>query len=96
MKNAKKVWMAVVVLSLAAAPASAESLYNVIDLGGVLGAHSTQATSINDNGQIVGNAGYPGSPDSLAVLFDTTGKGNNIVLGTLGGDNSKSLSINKT
>ena len=98
MKNAKKVWMVVVVLFLAASPAPAEPLYHIIDLGVPSGAIMSEATSINDNGQIVGGAEYLSSSGSYkqAVLFDATGEGNNIALGTLGGDDSRALSINNT
>lgn len=60
----------------------AEILYDVIDLG------EGKAYSINDLGQIVGRDG------SQATLFDTTGAGNNINLGTLGGNDSLARSIN--
>jgi probable HAF family extracellular repeat protein len=46
------------------------------------------AYSINDNGQIVGDINFQ------ATLFDGTGEGNNISLGSLGGDESYALSIN--
>jgi probable HAF family extracellular repeat protein len=83
---------------MAASPASAEPLYHIIDLGVPSGAIMSEATSINDNGQIVGGAEYLSSSGSYyqAVLFDATGEGNNIALGTLGGDDSRALSINNT
>jgi probable HAF family extracellular repeat protein len=51
------------------------------------------AMSINNNGQIVGYA-YNTVGNSLATLFDATGRGNNINLGTLGGAHSWAFSIN--
>ncbi len=62
---------------------SAYAYYEVIDLGPGI------AYSINDNGQIAGESG------GHAVIFDTTGQGNNIDLGTPGGyTDSRALSIN--
>jgi len=49
--------------------------HNNINLGSVPGQSASVASSINDLGQIVGNAG------SQAVLFDPTGNGNNKDLG---------------
>ncbi len=51
------------------------------------------AFSINDNGQIVGVASGITEP-YRATLFDSTGGGNNIDLGTLGGTRSWAYSIN--
>ncbi|MHC4560593.1 MAG: GLUG motif-containing protein [Planctomycetota bacterium] len=62
-------------------------VYEVIDLG-TLGGPGSAALSINDPGQIIGEA------DERATLFDQTGAGNNINLGTLGGDGSSAYSIN--
>ncbi len=60
----------------------------VIDLG-TLGGSSSVANSINDNGQIVGWA-YNSSGGYHACLFDKTGGGgNNIDLGTFGGNCSE-------
>jgi len=56
-------------------------VYEVIDLGTLGGAQSL-ANSINDAGQIVGQAGSSDG-HSRATLFDTTGAGNNIDLNTL-------------
>ena len=72
---------------------STSAYYNVIDLG-TIGGEFSIAYSINNNGQIVGyatkNPSYVG-----ATLFDPTGAGNNIDLGTLGGISvSRANSIN--
>jgi len=74
---------------------SACAYYNVIDLGTIEGySYGSTAMSVNDNGQIVG-VSYSLSY-SRACLFDSTGHGNNINLGTLGGNHSSALSINNT
>ncbi|MHC4759298.1 MAG: DUF3466 family protein [Planctomycetota bacterium] len=58
---------------------------NNIDLGTLPGYDSAWASSINDKGQIVGEASnsefYMGTVYSRAVLFDPSGGGNNINLG---------------
>ncbi len=64
---------------------NADTVYQVIDLGGGYG----EARSISDAGQIVG--GY-----SHATLFDPTGNGNNINLGTIGEYGSCAFSINNS
>jgi probable HAF family extracellular repeat protein len=53
------------------------------------------ARSINDNGMIVGSADIS-KPSNYehAAIFDPTGNGNNTDLGTLGGMNSRALSVN--
>jgi probable HAF family extracellular repeat protein len=61
--------------------------YQIIDLG-ALGSNS-YASSVNNNGQIVG-AAMKIYADNHAVVFDSTGAGNNIDLGTLGGVKSYS------
>ncbi|MBN1787953.1 MAG: PEP-CTERM sorting domain-containing protein [Sedimentisphaerales bacterium] len=73
---------------------SAYAYLDVIDLGTLGGDSESCALSINDNGQIVGSSG---SYDSVrACLFDPTGGGNNIYLGSLGGGISKAYSINNS
>ena len=52
------------------------------------------AYSINDNGQAVGYSRDTTEQGGSAVLFDTTGQGNNIDLGTLGGAYSEAMAIN--
>jgi probable HAF family extracellular repeat protein len=68
--------------------------YRLIDLG-TLGGIRSVAYSINDNGQIVGQAS-DASGNSYASLFDATGNGSNINLGTLGGTSSIAYSINSS
>ena len=75
--------LAAVLAFLWPACTQAAIVYEVIDLG-TLGGDSSWASSINDIGQIVGrsdNSEY----NCHATLFDATGMGNNIDLGTLGG-----------
>ena len=62
--------------------------YNITDLGTLEGYTYADPLSINNNGQIVGEA-YNFNPidytvDSRAVLFDSTGAKNNIDLGPIG------------
>jgi probable HAF family extracellular repeat protein len=71
----------------------AKIAYKVIDLGTLGGYQYSSASSINDAGQIVGEA-FNSEDDSHAALFDPTGAGNNIDLGTLGGGRSEAYSIN--
>ncbi len=72
---------------------------NNVDLGSLPGYVSAIAFSVNDSGQIVGRANnLDMSIDNWnprAVLFDPTGNGNNIHLGTLPGyDSAEAFSIN--
>jgi len=77
--------LGVVMAFLCPAGLQAEIAYTVIDLGTLGGAESL-AYCINDAGQIVGSAKDAEGHPWHAVLFDPTGAGNNIDLGTLGGD----------
>jgi uncharacterized membrane protein len=75
---------------------------NNIDLGTLVGFTGSCARSINDTGQIVGFSGdgingqYWGQYNVYATLFDSTGVGNNVNLGTLNNyhDASLAYSIN--
>jgi len=71
------------ILAVAAPVPQAISYYKIIDLG-TLGGNESGAYSINNQGQIVGYA-YDSSGNFRATLFDPTGGGKNIDLGTLGG-----------
>jgi probable HAF family extracellular repeat protein len=89
--------LAVVMAFLCPAGLRAEIAYKVTELGTLPGKTRSNAYSINDAGQIVGEA-YVTSMDlqylSRATLFGTTGAGNNIDLGTLGGNRSLAYCIN--
>jgi probable HAF family extracellular repeat protein len=71
--------------------ANADPVYNVIDLG-TLGGDYSFAYSINNEGQIVGDA-TDSSGKSLATKFDSSGSGNNINLDPSGYE-SLAYSIN--
>jgi len=67
--------------------------YSITDLG-TLGGTTSLAYGINDLGQIVGQA-YLRNGQAHATLFDSTGRGNNLDLGTLlGGHSSVARAIN--
>jgi probable HAF family extracellular repeat protein len=69
--------------------------YEVIDLGALDDAwHYSGATSINNLGQIVGTCENWETHTHRATLFDSSGSGNNIDLGTLGGTRSRARCIN--
>ena len=89
--------LAILLIVLTTKSSTAIIRYNVTDLGTLPGYEISQAWSINNKGQI---AGLVFSSDleipQRAVLFDPTGADNNIDLGTLGGENSASLSINNS
>jgi uncharacterized membrane protein len=70
---------------------------NNIDLGAIGGGRYSTAYSINDSGLIVGSTYINNnifSNNTHACIFDSTGNGFNIDLGTLGGSSSEALSIN--
>jgi len=84
---------AIVVAFLCPAGLQAKIAYKVIDLG-TLGGDSSQALSINNASQIVGWASSSQAWER-AALFDPTGAGKNIDLGTLAGyQESQAHSIN--
>jgi probable HAF family extracellular repeat protein len=95
MRNKSVFVLSVLVILLMAIPALAEIRYNVTDLGPLEGFPFMNVRAINNNGQIVGWVTKGLNPEvSRAVLFDSTGKGNNVNLGTLGGLRSYALAIN--
>jgi uncharacterized membrane protein len=70
-----------------------------INLGTVDAYRLSAAYQINNTGQIVGqsyNQVWMPELDRRATIFDPTGEGNNIDLGTLGGRDSTAASINDT
>ncbi len=87
--------LGVVITAPAALLAGPSVQYNIIDLGTLEGYDISRVWSINNEGQIVGEVLNPGPPyTSRAVLFDASGDGNNIDLGTLGGETGWAYSIN--
>jgi len=75
--------------------ASATIKYNIIDLGKLDGYDGSRAWSINNNGQVVGDAfNWYSNLNAQALLFDTTGGCNNIELGLISVEHSEALSIN--
>ncbi|MGD0597887.1 MAG: DUF3466 family protein [Sedimentisphaerales bacterium] len=93
MRGKNTLFSAAVILLVLGSPVFAYR--QVIDLG-TLGGTDSKAVSINDNGQIVGCA-YNLSGNQHACLFDSTGNGNNIYLGTISGlPNSVAASINNS
>jgi uncharacterized membrane protein len=84
-------------MTLATSQSAAAVRYTVTDLGTLPGYGVSFPYSINEMGQIVGyvlDANFDGSVRERAVLFDPNGTGNDIDLGTLGGQSSAALSIN--
>ena len=77
----RKAILVAVVILLAVGMASADILYDVIDLG-TLGGNRSEVHSVSNNGQIVGEA-MDEQSQYYATLFDPTGQGNNIDLNTL-------------
>jgi probable HAF family extracellular repeat protein len=90
MRGKNTLFPAVVILLVLGSPLFAYQ--QVIDLG-TLGGTSSRAQSINDSGQIVGEA-TNSSGYRRACLFDSTGGGANTDLGTLGGNESRAYCIN--
>ena len=83
----KTILLSLLLLSLCVSASFAAIEYEIIDLGKLID-DADGAFSINNNGQIVGSFGGVN-----ACLFDSTGNGNNVYLGTLGGNKSKAYSI---
>lgn len=90
MRNANMtIGLLVIIITLCISTSRADVLYNVIGLGG----DNSTAYCINNNGQIVGTV-YNRSGYEAAMLFDSTGKGNNKELGSVPGWTSEAYSIN--
>ena len=95
MKQTYLCTLVVVLASVITSPVTAAIRYNVTDLGTIPSYEDSRAWSINNKGQIVGDVfDYYSIFRSRAILFDPIGTGNNIDLGTLGGENSYAISIN--
>lgn len=85
----------VLTITLTSKASPATLRYNITDLGTLDGYDISQAWSINNQGQVVGIVlRIEGNFRQRAILYDFTTDGNNIDLGTLGGENSAALSIN--
>jgi len=67
--------------------------YTIVALGTLSGHSYSEAYSINSSGQIVGKS-MPQWGQHRATLFDSTGGGDNIDLGTVGGNYSQAKCIN--
>jgi probable HAF family extracellular repeat protein len=92
MKKESIVFMSALLVVLNSTLQAANIRYNLTGLGTLDGYEHSLAYSINNNGQIVGYA--RDDYNTRALLFDSTGGGNNIDLGTLGGESSMAYSIN--
>ena len=68
-------------------------LYDVVDL--TAGSNTVIAESLNDSGQVVGRIKDPATGIWNAILFDTTGNGQHVSLGTLGGGRGRAIDINE-
>lgn len=88
-------FLVITAVLLLTTPSSAEVRYNLINLGILDGYPQPRPVSINNKGQIVGFS-WPFNAFLVAhaTLFDSSGSGGNIDLGTLGGDESVASSIN--
>jgi uncharacterized membrane protein len=97
LKVRKESIILIVVLILTVNPTlqAANIRYNVTDLGAFDANDAAWAWSINNYGEVVGviNKREVGGGSVHAVLFDSTGAGNVIDLGTLGGQNASAFSI---
>lgn len=80
--------------NIASAVLFSNDYQNNIQLGSLDGYTKSIAYSINNGGQIVGYAYNNPRDDERAILFDSSGQGDNIDLGALGGDNSIAAHIN--
>jgi probable HAF family extracellular repeat protein len=88
----KKLFVLIIFLIfLLVSAVSAEPVYYIIELNPQ---ERIIANSINNNGQIVGNAYDAAGHRRRATIIDSTGSGNHIDLGTLGGSTSGAHSIN--
>ncbi len=97
MKKTSLQLLTILAIILTANPAPAATQYTVIDLGTIDGYDIARAWSINNNGQVIGDAIRTGPGFAqIAVLFDVTGGGENINLGTIGGEGGVALSINNS
>jgi probable HAF family extracellular repeat protein len=94
MKKSTMVCAIMSVALISSSPVLAEIRYTVIHLGALgNGYNYAFATSINNSGQVIGSANANYSDNWRGVLFDSTGQGNNIDLGTLGGNRTEAKSI---
>ncbi|MGA2678585.1 MAG: DUF3466 family protein [Sedimentisphaerales bacterium] len=94
MRGKNTLFPAAIILLVLGSPVFAYQ--QVIDLGALGGYQYSKATSINDNGQIVGYAynSVDLPSNRRACFFDSSGGGANTNLGTLGGSQSCAYSIN--
>jgi uncharacterized membrane protein len=93
--NVKYQFAAILIL-LTSATTNSAIKYHTIELATLPGYDASFALSINNRGEVVGSVHDYSHSKERAVLFDTSGDGNNIDLGSLGGDHSKAFSINSS